>query len=116
MKKLFFFIAFFLFTGTAMASPFVVSDPYPESAVQPDGFLVSVDGGSVVESPAVLAAPGSYKMRFDIGNLPEGEHTMTVRAFKNYAEPWGRKESVPANFTFPVPAGPQAAGGFKLVK
>ena len=64
MKKLLFlitvFLAFFAFNLEIHAAPFVVSDPYASNA--PDGFLVSVDGGAVVESPAVANA-----LRFDVG-------------------------------------------------
>lgn len=107
MKKLFFFIAFFLFTGTAMAAPFVVSDPYTSGTV-PDGFLVSVDGGAVVESPAVDSA-----LRFDVGGVSSGEHTVTIRAYKDTTE-WGRMQSDPVNFTFTRPAAPVGPSGIRL--
>jgi len=118
MKRILFLLAlllaFFAFNFEAKAVS-VESDPYPESAVQPDGFLVSMDGGPVVESPAVIHSPGSYKLRFNIDNLSSGNHTMTVKAYKNYPDPWGRKESNTVNFTFPVPAAPGGPGGFKLL-
>lgn len=101
--------------GLAVAAPFVVSDPYPASGVQPDGFAVSVDGGAVVESPA-QAVTGGVRMYFDIGGLPAGSHTITVRAYKNYQEPWTRKESDPVNFTFTVPAAPSAPAGIGLTR
>ncbi|HOS66181.1 MAG TPA: hypothetical protein PK251_15690 [Candidatus Latescibacteria bacterium] len=107
MKKLFFFIAFFLFTGTAMAAPFVVSDPYTSGTI-PDGFLVSVDGAAVVESAAVASA-----LRFDIGGVSSGEHTLTIRAYKDDSA-WGRLESTPVNFTFTRPAAPVGPSGIRL--
>lgn len=116
MKK--FFAALFLallVPGFAWASPFVVSDLYPAAGIQPDGFTISVDGGAVVESPA-QAVTGGVRLHFDVGGLPGGSHTITVRAFKNYAEPWTRKESDPVNFTFTVPVSPSAPAGIGLVK
>ena len=116
MKKViaFLFLAI-LVPVSAWPSPFVVSDPYPASGVQPDGFAVSVDGGAVVEYPA-QAVTGGVRMYFDIGGLPAGSHTITVRAYKNYQEPWTRKESDPVNFTFTVPAAPSAPAGIGLIR
>ncbi len=107
MKKLLCLIAFFLFTGTAMAAPFVVSDPYTSGTI-PDGFLVSVDGAAVVESAAVAAA-----LRYDIGSVSSGEHTLTIRAYKDTTE-WGRMQSAPVNFTFTRPAAPVGPSGIRL--
>jgi len=106
MKSIICVLAFFLFTGTAMAAPFVVSDPYTTNV--PDGFLISVDGGAVVESAAVASA-----LRFDIGGVSSGEHTITVKAYKDTTE-WGRLESDPVNFTFTRPAAPVGPSGIRL--
>ena len=106
MKKALCLIAFFLWAGTAFAAPFVVSDPYTSNV--PDGFLVSVDGGAVVESKAVAAA-----LRYDVGSVSAGEHTLTIRAYKNDAV-WGRMESDPVNFTFIRPAAPAGPSGIRL--
>ena len=106
MKKVLCLIAFFLFTGTAMAAPYVVSDPYTTNV--PDGFLVSVDGGAVVESATVASA-----LRFDVAGVAAGEHTLTVRAYKDTAE-WGRLESTPVNFSFTRPAAPVGPSGIRL--
>lgn len=115
MKKFFavLFLAL-LVPGLSWASPFVVSDAYPVAAVQPDGFLVSMDGGALVESPADIVSAGSVRLKFDVGNLPEGNHTMAVKAYKDYPAPYGRKESATANFTFTVPASPAVPGGLRL--
>ncbi len=113
MKKLFFLIAFFLFTGTAMAAPFVVSDPYAATATQPDGFVVSMDGGPVVESPADPVTSSTVRFKFDVGAVTSGNHTLKVKAYKNDAV-WGRLESAEAVFTFARPAGVSAPAGVTL--
>lgn len=113
MKKLLCLIAFFLWAGTAMAAPFVVSDAYPVGATQPDGFTVSLDNGPVVESPADPVTASSARFKFDVGGVAEGSHTLRVKAFKNDAV-WGRLESTEAVFTFTRPASPISPSGLKL--
>jgi len=113
MKKLFFLIAFFLFTGTAMAAPFVVSDPYAATATQPDGFVVSMDGGPVVEAPADPVTSSTVRFKFDVGAVESGSHTLRVKAYKQDAV-WGRLESTEAVFTFARPAAPAVPGGLQL--
>jgi len=92
----------------------VVSDPYPASAVQPDGFLVSVDSGAVVESAVDVVSPGSARFKFDVGSMAPGNRTLTVKAYKDYPAPFGRKESTSVNFTFTSPATPSGPAGLKL--
>jgi len=94
------------FGPAASASPFVVCDPYTTNV--PDGFLVSVDGGAVVESAAVANA-----LRFDSGGVGSGEHTLTIWAYKDDAV-WGRLTSDPVNFTFTRPAAPAGPSVIRL--
>jgi hypothetical protein len=103
-----------LFAANVYAAPFVVSDAYPAADTQPDGFTVSVDGGAVVESAADTVAPGSVRFKFDVGSMAPGNRTLTVKAYKDYPAPFGRKESTPANFTFTSPATPSGATGLRL--
>ena len=117
MKKIVFFlvlvVAFFVFNLEVQASPFVVSDPYASDAVQPDGFLVSLDGGAVVESPADPVTASTVRFKFDVGSVTAGSHTIRVKAFKNDAA-WGRLESAEAVFTFSRPAAPAVPAGLRL--
>jgi len=117
MKKVLFLAvlvaAFFLFNLEVQASPFVVSDPYPESAVQPDGFLVVLDNAPVVESPADPVTASTKRFKFDVGGVSAGNHTLKVKAYKN-DEVWGRLESAEVNFTFTRPAAPSGASGLRL--
>ena len=117
MKKIVFFlvlvVAFFVFNLEVQASPFVVSDPYASDAVQPDGFLVSLDGGAVVESPADPVTASTVRFKFDVGAVTSGNHTLKVKAYKN--DPvWGRLESAEAVFTFARPAAPAVPAGLRL--
>jgi hypothetical protein len=117
MKKVLFLAvlvaAFFLFNLEVQASPFVVSDPYPESAVQPDGFLVVLDNAPVVESPADPVTSSTVRFKFDVGAVTSGNHTLKVKAYKNDAV-WGRLESAEAVFTFARPAAPAVPAGLRL--
>ena len=102
-----------LFAANAYAAPFVVSDPYAATATQPDGFVVSMDGGPVVESPADPVTASTVRFKFDVGSTVSGSHTIRVKAFKNDAA-WGRLESTEAVFTFTRPAAPAVPGGLQL--
>ncbi len=102
-----------LIASTAWASPFVVSDPYPADAIQPDGFAVSLDNGPVVESPADPVTASTKRFKYDVGGVSAGNHTIKVKAFV-YDATWGRVESAEAVFTFARPAAPNAPAGLKL--
>jgi len=102
-----------LCAATAWASPFVVSDPYPADAVQPDGFAVSLDGGPVVESPADRVTSSTVRFKYDVGSVAPGNHTIKVKAFV-YDATWGRVESAEAVFTFARPAAPAVPAGLRL--
>jgi hypothetical protein len=98
-----------------LASPFVVSDAYPTTVTQPDGFMVTVDGGAAVDSPAQAVVGSGVRMYFDVGTSTSGTHAMTIKAYKNDAV-WGRLESTTVNFTFTRPASPTSPAGITLVK
>jgi len=102
-----------LIASTAWASPFVVSDPYPADAIQPDGFAVSLDNGPVVETPADRVTSSTVRFKFDVGSVASGNHTIKVKAFV-YDATWGRLESAEAVFSFTRPAAPNAPAGLKL--
>lgn len=102
-----------LFAANVYAAPFVVSDPYAATATQPDGFVVSMDGGPVVESPADPVTASTVRFKFDVGSTVSGSHTIRVKAFKNDAA-WGRLESTEAVFTFTKPAAPAVPSGLQL--
>jgi len=112
MKKLLCLIAFFLWAGTAEAAR-VVSDPYLAPAVVPDYFTVSLNGGSVVQSP-LASVPGGQGFSYTIDGLTGGNHEIKVKACKDFGAVFGVRCSDEAVFTFAVPAAPAIPRGLKL--
>ena len=101
-----------LFSFNAWAAPFVVSDPYPTTVTQPDGFMVAVDGATAVASPA-QAVTGGVRLHHDVAGVSSGSHTVRIKAYKQDAV-WGRLESDEAVFTFVRPASPGRPAGIGL--
>lgn len=60
MKKLFFIIGVIvvLIPALATAGPNVVCDPYLTTVTQPTVFVLSVDGGAAIDSPAQAMTDG----------------------------------------------------------
>ena len=65
--------------GAVMAEPFLVSDPYPAKEVQPTKFVVTVGGKSVDVAPQ-KNPDGSSFLKYDLSGLPEGFHTVKIKA------------------------------------
>jgi len=101
-----------LVPALAFGAPFVTSDPYPTTVTQPDGFVLTVDGGSQITSPA-QAVTGGVRLHHDVSGVSTGSHTMRIKAYKNDAV-WGRLESDEAVFTFVRPASPAAPANIGL--
>lgn len=89
MRKLFALIAILfvliaiMVAKSAVAEPFVTCDPYPSTAPQPTTFLIKLDASTIdIVSPAVDAVPATAGKRllYDIGTIPFGNHSVTVRA------------------------------------
>ncbi len=72
--------AVFLFaTELCSAAPFLVCDPYSKEGEQPTGFFVA-SGKLTFSTPAERLPNGAVRLKFDLGNLPDGEHKVEVRA------------------------------------
>lgn len=106
----------FVFSANAApvvaAGPYVISDAYPTTVTQPDGFSVSVDGGATVDS-APQSVAGGVRLHYDVGAVSAGSHAVTVKAYKNDAV-YGRMESAASVFTFVKPGPPAAPTGLGL--
>ena len=63
----------------AFGAPFLVADPYPPGGEMPVKFLVTIDGRTT-ESVALRNTDGSVYLKFDLGDLPEGTHAVSVKA------------------------------------
>jgi hypothetical protein len=62
-----------------LGAPFLISDPYPNDKNQPTRFLI-VEGELKYYVPAQKLPDGSVRLRFDVSQLPDGEHTVSVKA------------------------------------
>ena len=94
-----------LLSPMAMAAPFIVSDPYPATAVQPQTCQMDLDGAV---KPAVAVAKNASNLaycKFDITGITAGSHTVKAKALAS--DPvWGALESVwSVPFTFTKPNG-----------
>jgi hypothetical protein len=83
---------------------FVISDPYPNTVIQPTEFEVKVDGGAPQPSVPAVDAAGNEFFHFDLTTIGDGKHTIEVSAKGS-----GGESAFSAPFTFelgvpPVPA------------
>lgn len=77
----------------------LTSNPYPAGQPQPDTFIVTLDGGTPVESPAQKNADGSTQLYFQLpAGLPAGQHVAIIAAESKSDPLW--LESAPVNFPF----------------
>lgn len=65
-----------------LAEPFLISDPYPAKDPQPTKFVVTVDGKSTTAAPH-RNADGSMVLKYDLGGLPDGTHTIVIKALND---------------------------------
>jgi hypothetical protein len=65
-----------------LAEPFLISDPYPAKDPQPTKFVVTVDGKSSTAAPH-RNADGSLVLKYDLGGLPDGTHTIVIKALND---------------------------------
>ena len=100
-----------LVPALAFGAPFVTSDA-DTSSYRPDGYVLTIDGGSQITSPA-QAVTGGVRLHYDVSGVSTGSHTVRIKAYKNDAV-WGRLESEEAVFTFVRPAAPATPAGIGL--
>ena len=108
MKKL--LAAMLLFPGIALASPWLICDPYPNTGPQPTEFIVNISGITAPMVTPAIDVTGGKAMKLDLGPLNlVGAKTVTAKA-RNPA--YGESaNSAPFSFTAGVPAVP---GGLTL--
>jgi hypothetical protein len=78
----------------AFGAPFLVSDPYPKKDTKLTKFLVTING-RITESAPAKNADGSLFLKYDLGGLPDGTYTATIKAVDTKG-----KESSPATYSF----------------
>ena len=81
-------------SGLSFGEPFLVCDPYPKSSPQPTKFSISI-GEQTFPALAEKLADGSVRLKYDLANLPEGEHTLEIRAVNES----GNGQSEPASIS-----------------
>jgi hypothetical protein len=95
MKSIFLVAAAVVLISTwALGSPFLVSDPYPKDDKGLTKFLVTIDGRTAESIPAKNAA-GTLYLKYDLGDLPDGTYTATIKAVNAKGQ-----ESFPATYSF----------------
>ena len=90
--------------NSAFAAPFLVSDPYPSTEVQPTEFVVTISGVPAPVITPVVETPQGKILRLDLGPLNlSGSRTVTAKA-RNI---WGMSaDSLPFTFTAGPPGLP----------
>jgi hypothetical protein len=95
MTRSFLFATVFITSATlAFGAPFLVSDPYPKKDTKLTKFLVTINGKTVASDPA-RNADGTLYLKYDLGALPDGTYTATIKAVDTKS-----KESSPTTYSF----------------
>jgi len=69
------FVALFFFSTTVYAEPFLAF--HPEGTTTVDAYQLKINGGDAIDID-----PSVNFMVFDLGSIPNGEHTVLVRGKK----------------------------------
>jgi hypothetical protein len=85
---------FLIVSTLAFGAPFLVSDPYPKKDTKLTKFLVTINGETTESIPA-KNADGTLYLKYDLGELPDGTYTVTIKAVDTSG-----KESSPATYSF----------------
>jgi hypothetical protein len=93
-RSLFFATVFIIISTLAFGAPFLVSDPYPKKDLKLTKFLVTINGKTTESTPA-KNADGTFYLKYDLGSLPDGMFTASIKAVDSKG-----KESSPATYSF----------------
>jgi hypothetical protein len=85
---------FLIVSTLAFGAPFLVSDPYPKKDTKLTKFLVIINGKTSESDPA-KNADGTLFLKYDLGGLPDGTYTATIKAVDTKG-----KESSPSTYSF----------------
>lgn len=95
MKRIVLFAAAFIVVSTwAFGSPFLVSDPYSGQNKGLTKFLVTINGETTESAPS-KNTDGTLYLKYDLGSLPDGTYTATIKAVNAKGQ-----ESSPATYSF----------------
>lgn len=70
------------FSSSAVAAPFLVSDPYGPDSLQPTFFEVTVNGRTERIAPQVSPDGRAY-LRYDLKDFADGDYVVKVRALND---------------------------------
>ena len=114
MKKILFLLVLTLFSVSAFAAPFVVSDPVDPRGTQ---CKLWVSGGVVAIVPVFDQGDGTKICKFDLVNAAPGTYTVTASLIgvDSVLGTVESAQSLPLIFTLPLPAVPVAPVGLKVV-
>jgi hypothetical protein len=95
MTRIVLIIAALIVVSTgAYGAPFLVSDPYPRQDKGLTKFLVTINGETTESAPS-KNTDGTLYLKYDLGNLPDGTYTATIKAVNAKGQ-----ESSPATYSF----------------
>ena len=104
-----------LIPTTLWAAPFIVCDPYPTTGIQPNEFEFVMDAQSPVYPVPETLGDGSVRLKYDVGGVSVGQHSVLVKACIN--DPvWGRLCSIASPFDFTRPQAAAPLSGIGLSK
>jgi hypothetical protein len=96
-------LALVLLSAECYANPLAVSDPYPITAIQPTGFVATLNGTTYTVLPSKNANNLVYFSMDLAGKWTTGANSLTVKA----TTMWGESSaSIPLTFTAAVPVAP----------
>ena len=101
------FLAVFIASGIASASPFLVCDPYPAGLAQatmPVSFVIKGLSSTPLSVPAQTNQDGTLQLHYDLNGLGNGSYTVIVDAVNVFGGV--SPDSFPFTFTSGVPAMP----------
>lgn len=106
--KLRWIVAFLLLGPGIVHAARIVSDPYPDSVVQPDSCAFVEGTAAPVASPVEIVS-GGVRCSIDLPSTISGAHTYQIFATSDV---WG--DSDPVNFTF-IAGKPAAPSGLGII-
>jgi hypothetical protein len=105
--KTIFLILWLLLAQTAVATPFLVCDPYPAGAdpsVTPTTFVLKGLGANPIMTAAQVNPDGTVQLHYDLATLSNGNYTVLVDAVNIFGGV--SPDSAPFVFTAGIPAAP----------
>jgi hypothetical protein len=107
MKIIFAFLLWSIGAAVALASPFLVCDPYPAGLDQntmPVSFILKGLWANPISVPVQTNQDGTIQLHYDLATLPHGTYTVTADAVNVFGGVSG--DSLPFSFTSGVPGTP----------